>query len=629
MRRGNFAARPALERDVLNRGTLFAVAGLLALAAAAGVPAPAVAAKHAQWRLASPDGRLAAKVRFSRADEPLVAKFRRNGKQVLSSAIGFGTATRCLPMGFSLVGADRSTLFERYRTRAGKRRVHRHLANRLLLHFRQGASALRIELRASDDGFAYRTTLDGPAHSRVTGECAAFTAPSGSLSWLQSFHRAYENPYTPGLLRDVPPGPLGFPALLSTGSAWALLTESDLGPGQPASHLEVHPGVPDVLYVKRPHTRPGLERLQTAWRIAVVGTLETIVESDLVEDLARPPSRDYKWSWVRPGRVAWSWWADSGSPASFEAQKAYVDFAARMGWEYALVDAGWDAAWIPQLTAYARARDVRVLLWARWDELTPPSRRDALLRRYRDWGVAGVKLDYMESDSFRRMRWYRTVARAAARRRLLVNFHGSTLPRGMSRTWPNVLTWEGVRGAETYKGPTPVTPEHNTMLPFTRNAVGSMDYTPVTFSAPGRRTTAAHELALSVVFESGLQHLADRPDVYSALAPARRWLRRVPAAWDATEMLTGYPGGSATIARRRGRSWFVGSIDAGPGGAEELPLRFLFRKRRYEARIVEDDGSGGLRSRSERVTARRALRLHVEPAGGYVARFTPVKKRRR
>ena len=240
---------------------------------------------------------------------------------------------------------------------------------------------------------------------------------------------------------------------------------------------------------------------------------------------------------MRPGRVAWSWWADSGSPASLDAQKAYVDFAARMGWEYVLVDAGWDPAWMPPLTAYARARGVRVLLWSRWDELTPPSRRDALLRRYRDWGVAGVKLDYMESDSFRRMRWYRTVARAAARRRLLVNFHGSTLPRGMSRTWPNVLTWEGVRGAETYKGPTPVTPEHNTILPFTRNAIGSMDYTPVTFSAPGRRTSAAHELALSVVFESGLQHLADSPDVYSALAAARRWLRRVPAAWDATRLL--------------------------------------------------------------------------------------------
>jgi hypothetical protein len=299
-----------------------------------------------------------------------------------------------------------------------------------------------------------------------------------------------------------------------------------------------------------------------------------------------------------------------------------------MGWEYALVDAGWNAAWIPQLVAYARKRGVRVMLWARWDELTPPSRRDALLRQYRDWGVAGVKLDYMQSDSYRRMRWYRTVARAAARRRLLVNFHGSTLPRGLSRTFPNVLTWEGVRGAETYKGLTPVTPEHNTVLPFTRNAVGSMDYTPVTFSAAGRRTSAAHELALAVVYESGLQHLADRPDVYSSLAPARRFLRQVPAAWDGTELLDGYPGGSATIARRRGRCWFVGSIQAGAGGVKRLPLRFLFPGRRYVAQIVEDDGGGGLRTRSLRVTRKRALRMRVAADGGYVVRFKPVKRRR-
>jgi alpha-glucosidase len=603
---------------VPNRGLLYALSGLLALAPAA------YAAEPREWRLASPDGRLGAKLSFSGAAAPVVAKFRRKGVPVLSSAIGLGTATRCLPMGFSFAGASRSTLFEKYRTRAGKRRVHRHLANRLLLRFEQGDSVLTIELRASDDGFAYRTTLDGPAHTRVTGECSAFTAPPGTQAWLQRFHRAYENPYLPGLLRDAAPGPIGFPALLSSAAGWALLTESDVGRGQPATHLELRADRPEVLFVKRPHDRPGLQQVRTAWRIAVVGSLETIVESDFVDDLASPPTRSLSWSWVRPGRVAWSWWADSASPASFDAQKAYVDFAARMGWEYALVDAGWNPAWIPQLTAYARRRGVGVLLWARWDELRPPARRDALLRQYRDWGVAGVKLDYMESDSFRRMRWYRTVARAAARRQLLVNFHGSTLPRGMSRTWPNVLTWEGVRGAESYKGPTPVTPEHNATLPFTRNAVGSMDYTPVTFSAPGRRTSAAHELALSVVFESGLQHLPDRPDVYSAMAPARRWLRRVPVAWDGTELLDGYPGGSATIARRRGRCWYVGSIQSGQGGVETLPLDFLYPGRRYRAEIVEDAAGGGLRTRTRRVTAKRALRLRIGPTGGYVVRFKPV-----
>ena len=233
----------------------------------------------------------------------------------------------------------------------------------------------------------------------------------------------------------------------------------------------------------------------------------------------------------------------------------------------------------------------------------------------------------MQSDSSRLMSWYLDVAQAAADRRLLVNFHGSTVPRGLSRTWPNVLTQEGVLGAESYKGTAPpATPAHNATLPFTRNAIGSMDYTPVTFSAQQRQTSAAHELALSVVFESGLQHFADSPESYDALPVARRWLRRVPVAWDRTQLLGGYPGSGATIARRAGRSWYVGSIEAGEGGSARLPLGFLVPGRRYVARIVEDAPGGGLRSRKRRrVTAKRVLRVQVGRAGGFVARFRPAR----
>ena len=490
---------------------------LVALAACSAAPAPAGAAKTKRWRLQSPDGRLAATIRFHGPDAPLRAVVRRRGEPVLTTTIGLATATRCLPQGFTPKATRRDTTFERYRTRAGKRRVHRLLAHRLDLSFRQRGSRVLVELRASDDGFAYRTSLTGPARSRVTGECSAFTAP-GAQAWLQRYNRAYEAPYTPSLLRDALPGPVGYPALLRTGGAWALLAESDVGTGQPGTRLEVRPGIADVLFVARPHAQPGLSLVRTPWRVAVIGRLATIVESDLVDDLARPaPHGD--WSWAKPGRVAWSWWADSASPASLDAQQAYVDFARRMGWEYVLVDAGWDPAWMPQLVAYARRRDVKVMVWARWDALALPAPRDALLSRLRSWGVAGVKLDFMESDSYQRMAWYRSVARAAAERRLVVNFHGSTAPRGLARSWPNVLTSEGVIGAESYKGPAAaITPAHNATLPFTRNAIGSMDYTPVTFSAARRPTSAAHELALSIVFESGLQHFADRPDVYAAPA---------------------------------------------------------------------------------------------------------------
>jgi alpha-glucosidase len=600
----NFGAVAALVAEMPPRSALVALAAIVTLATAA----PA----RADWRVTSPDGRLSAEVTFA---DGLRATVERDGARVLSTTIGLEAGERCLPEGWESAGHRTSRIAEDYTTPAGKRREHHHRARQLVLRFRHGRSRLAVAVRAADDGIAYRTTLTGPARRSVTGECSAFTAPRATRAWLQRYGTSYERPYLPTRLRTAAPGDVGFPALLSTGRAWALLSESGLRRGQPAARLHARSG---VLHVERPSANRG-----TPWRVAVIGSLRTIVESDLVDDLA-PSARAGDWSWVRPGRVAWSWWSESDSAGSLVRQQQYVDFAARMGWEYVLVDEGWDASWIPALTAYARERGVGVLLWSRWDALATPAQRDALLSQWRDWGVAGVKLDFMQSDSARRMDWYRGVARAAAVRRLVVDFHGSTAPRGLSRTWPNVLTQEAVMGAESYKGEdVHASPVHNATLPFTRNAIGPMDYTPVTFSTPRRATSLAHELALSVAFASGLQHFADSPEAYAAQPLAERWLRDVPAAWDETRLLGGYPGRSATIARRAGERWYVGAIRAGAGGTLELPLSFLPPGRTYRAETIEDAPDGTLAARTESVMAADTLRLTTGADGGYVVRLEP------
>jgi alpha-glucosidase len=593
------------------RGALVA---LTALAVATGAAVPA----RADWRVRSPDGRLSADLRLAGG---LHATVRRDGARVLSAAIGLAAGRRCLPEGFAPAGHATSRVAEDYTTPAGKRRQHHHRARELVLRFRDGRSRLSVAVRAADDGIAFRTTLSGPARRRVTGECTAFTAPRKTRAWLQEYGTSYERPYLPTRLRDAGHAGVAFPALLSTGRAWALLSESGIGAGQPAARLALRSG---VLRVRRPRVAGGLQRLRTPWRVAVIGSLGTIVASDLVDDLA-PPARAGDWSWVRPGRVAWSWWADSGSPSSLTRQQQYVDFAARMGWEYVLVDDGWDPSWIPALTAYARERGVGVLLWSPWDALATPAQRDALLSQWRDWGVAGVKLDFMQSDSQARMRWYRDVAEAAAARHLVVDFHGATAPRGLSRTWPNVLTQEAVLGAEAYKSATALQPSaaHNATLPFTRNAIGPMDYTPVTFSTPRRRTSLAHELALSVVFASGLQHFADTPEAYAAQPIAERWLREVPVAWDETRLLGGHPGRSATITRRAGERWYVGAIRAGAGGTAKLALDFL-PPGSYVAETIEDAPGGGLAARTRQVTAAGELQLTTGANGGYVVGLAPA-----
>jgi hypothetical protein len=230
----------------------------------------------------------------------------------------------------------------------------------------------------------------------------------------------------------------------------------------------------------------------------------------------------------------------------------------------------------------------------------------------------------MNSDTQEMMRWYDAIARDTARHELLLNLHGATPPRGIQRTWPHVLTLEGVRGAEDYNLGF-LTPVHNVTLPFTRNVIGSMDYTPVTFSADRRETSAGHELAQAVVYESGLQHPADSVESYSSRGVAEAFLERVPAAWDESELVGGFPGREATFARRSGDSWFVGSIVAGESRTISVPLDFLPRRRAYTAEVVRDDrgpdrpGGDDLVVERRRVASGDLLRVRVPRDGGFAA----------
>ena len=445
----------------------------------------------------------------------------------------------------------------------------------------------RVEILAADDGIAIRS----PAAPR-------YRAPAGSRAWLQRYVSNYEGAYQPTDVRSAR-GAYGYPALISSGDVWTLLSEA----GHGAARLRARGGELRVA---------GADR--GTWQLAVIGGLGDVVGSSLPLALARP-SRIRDTGWIRPGRVAWSWWSDSTSPRRLETQRAYVDAAAARGWEYVLVDEGWDPAWAPELVRYAADRGVGVLLWTHWRELRDPRRRARLLDRWAGWGVAGIKADFLQSDRPRRIAVYDAIARAAARRRLVVDFHGCTLPRGIQRTWPNVLTMEAVLGAEYAKGGA-VPAAHDVDLVFTRNAVGSMDYTPA-LTAGG--STSGHQLALAVAFESGLQHLADRPEAYAANPAADALLRALPVAWDDTRLLDGAPGSHAVVARRSGQEWWVAGIHAGAATERTVALGFLEPGRAYRATVVADD----LSATEATVTAAGRLTVPVAADGGFTIRLAP------
>jgi alpha-glucosidase len=296
-----------------------------------------------------------------------------------------------------------------------------------------------------------------------------------------------------------------------------------------------------------------------------------------------------------------------------------------MGWEYYLCDAGWDGSWMPQLVQYAGGKGVGIWIWYDGSQLKTDADIDTMVAQAAGWGAKGIKVDYMFGDDLPTLAKYDKVAAATAKAHLMVNFHGSTKPSGERRRWPHNVTREAIWGAEQYKTSSGPTAKYNCILPFTRNVQGPMDYTPVTYSNMGGLTTYAHQTALDVVFESGVQHLADKPSSYTSNA-AQPFLKAVPARWDDTRLLEGDPGSFVTLARRSGTAWFVGSI-ADAARTAKVSLSFLepgTGTGTYDAQIYRDGSSDTEQVvDTQTVTSSSVLSIDVRQHGGFGIQLTP------
>jgi hypothetical protein len=625
--------------------------------------APPVAAQ--EWSVDSPDGRTAIAVTHHDDGRLTWRAMRGSSTVVEESPLGIRRADQEFVDGLKLVDAAAPAMIdERYTMPHGKRREHHVRGRERTLAFANAAGArLDIVLRAHDDGVAWRYRFPDAAQGEkaVLEELTGFAVPRGSTAWLQpqqepgKYGPAYEEFYEEVRAGDAAPRSDGwaYPALFRTpGGPWLLISESGFDGGYCGTHLAAQ--APRAVYrVAFPDREEGLgigdvQPSSTLpwtlpWRVVIIGDeAGRILESDLIRDLSAP-TRLPDTAWIRPGRAAWSWWSESDSPRHAEHLNAFTDLAAEMGWEYALVDANWnrmETGRIEDVVERANEKKVGLLFWYNsggpHNEVTAEPRdrmhqrdvRRAEFAKLRDWGVQGVKIDFWHSDKQDRYQQYRNLLADAADFELLVNFHGSTIPRGWEREFPHLIGMEAVRGAEQYKFGEyfPANAAWQaTVLPFTRNVLGVMDYTPVTFSDHkyARLTTNAHELAQAVVFETGVQHFADSVEAYRGLLDEpKAFLREVPAAWDETRGLVGQPGRMVVVARRDGDTWYVGGLNADTAQSARVNLAFLGSDS-WQMTLIRDGAEDRTFDNSTRaVTSAETIEVLMRARGGFVMRLT-------
>ena len=559
-----------------------------------------------------------------------------------------------------LLPADQSFTFVRkvhddYQMLSGKRLHCTNEAN----EYRCGSLLLRMY----NDGIAFRTENQQQA---ANSQLPAYRISEGTRRWMQQWCDSYEGFFPMTTTYKVAPIPSysgisksaegwnnrwGYPALLEVGNKkeeakgdngiFVLISEANIEHGQSASCLyndgELFRVTPAVQQLPLHSERAGGEVPHTPWRVAIIGTLKDVVESTLGTDVSEP-CKIADTSWIHPGVVSWIYWAYNHGSNDYNIIRQYVDMAVALKLPYVLIDAEWDemdklasneGKTIEAAVAYAKAQGIKPLIWYNssvgWVNGAPgpkfrlnkPEDREREFAWCEKMGVAGVKIDFFSGDDQRNMDYCIDLLESAARHHLLVNFHGATIPRGWQRTWPNLMSTEGVYGAEWYNNVATFTNKaacHNATLPFTRNVIGPMDYTPCAFSDSQHPhiTTNAHELALTVLFESALQHLADRPESYlSQPREVQQFFGQLPSVWDETRFVSGYPGESVVLARRRGDTWYVAGIN---GTDQEKTLSVSLGFVKGKTITLFADGNPWLISSP----AKLPTQITCRPRGGFV-----------
>lgn len=544
----------------------------------------------------------------------------------------------------------------------------RDMGNEMSLDIKEKVAPGRhvnLKIRAYNDGIAFRTEFLGPDINMdysITEENTSFIFAGNYTCWVanhKQFNSPQESMFLPYKIEDLSDEMLiGLPVTVKTDTdCFFAITEADLT-DYAGMYLKKNPENKSRLdcTLSAYGDRSGAKVLRklpfcTPWRTMIIGEEPgDLIESEMICNLSRP-SKISDCSWIQPGISAWDNWYSYDVKMEQETIKKFIDFASEMGWQYMTIDWQWygeynhDKAditkWsesinLPELIKYAKSKDIRIILWLYWTDVQR-SDWDQVCYLYNLWGIAGVKIDFMDRDDQEMVNWYESVLETAARHNLIVNFHGAYKPTGLRRTFPNLLTREGVLGNEWNRWSSMVTPEHLCTLPFTRMLAGPMDFTPGSFvnrnyedfkidKPTQTMVSRCNSLAQFVIFDSPLTVACDHPDNYRNKAGIS-FLRSLPTVWDRTVVVNGQIGEYITMARKSGARWYLAAMNNSSKREIVTVLDFL-EKGEYKMTVYRDDTvSMDYESaiKEEMVVSKGdSVHLKMVPGGGYAAIIEPV-----
>jgi alpha-glucosidase len=532
----------------------------------------------------------------------------------------------------------------------GAHAVAHNQCNGAQLYISNSKISYTLDIRVFDDGVGFRFIIpvSSSAGKSIPDEATIFNLPVGSSLWYHDMEMHYEGVHVKKKIDQVQNGEwVAPPATFKLPQGiYASVTEAALenypgmtmqANGKNGLVIRLPQHVPtnypyrlryspeDTARLKQPASVNGM--ITTPWRVVLIGDLNALVNSDIINNLNPPADpklfpKGNQTEWIRPGRAVWKY-LNGGGDGTPEVMKHYTDGAAALGFEHNILEGFW-TKWtdteLKDLVDYSKQKGVGIWLWKHSKSLRNPASRDSFFRKCSELGITGAKIDFFDHEAKEVIDLYTDILKEASRYHLLLDFHGANKPTGLSRTYPNEMTVEAVKGMEASKLMDRAT--HETTIPFTRYLAGPAEYTVMLFNERRRNTTWAHQIASAAILSAPLLTYAANPDTILA-NPAVEIIKSIPSTWDETSVLSPSEIGElAVYARRKGSNWFLAVMNGVEAKTIKIPLKFL--KGNYKSLMAKDDGnnSASVIMETKNYTANDVIELDLVSGGGFIARFS-------